>query len=83
MKKNKSNVFKIENFCKEHNSEFKLYYDYLNNPFYISILLNYLKYINNEKIQKKIYEMIVNNHDIVLDKLNKIDNYFIILIFYY
>jgi hypothetical protein len=73
MKKNKSNVFKIENFCKEHNSEFKLYYDYLNNPFYISILLNCLKYINNERIQKKIYEMIVNNHDIVLDKLNKID----------
>lgn len=69
----------IENFCKEHNKEFKLYYNYLNNPFYLSILLTCLKYINHEKIQKKILVMIIENHDLVLDKLNKID----IIISYY
>ena len=69
----------IENFCKEHNKEFKLYYNYLNNPFYLSILLTCLKYINHEKIQKKILLMIIENHDFVLDKLNKID----IIISYY
>jgi len=67
------NEFKIENFCSEHNSEFKNYYNMLNNPFYISILLICLKNINNERIKNKIYDMIVKNHDFVLDKLNKID----------
>jgi len=76
---NKLSNFKIENFCKEHNKEFKLYYDYLNNPVYLSVLLTCLKYINHEKIQKKILEMIIQNHDLVLDKLNKID----IIISYY
>ena len=76
---NKLSNFKIENFCKEHNKEFKLYYDYLNNPYYLSVLLTCLKYINHEKIQKKILEMIVKNHYLVLDKLNKID----IIISYY
>jgi hypothetical protein len=70
---------KIENFCKEHNQEFKLYYNYLNNPFYLSIVLLCLKYIHHKEIQKKILDMIINNHDIVLDKLNKID---IIISFY-
>ena len=70
---NKLSNFKIENFCKEHNKEFKLYYDYLNNPFYLSILLTCLKYINHERIQKKLLKMIIENHDLVLDKLNKID----------
>jgi len=73
------NNFKIENFCSEHNSEFKNYYNMLNNPFYLSILLICLENINNEKIKNKIYDMIVKNHEYVLDKLNKID----IIISYY
>jgi hypothetical protein len=73
------NEFKIENFCSEHNSEFKNYYNMLNNPFYISILLICLENINNERIKNKIYDMIVKNHEFVLDKLNKID----IIISYY
>ena len=76
---NKLSNFKIENFCKEHNNEFKIYYNNLNNPIYLSILLTCLKYINHEKIQKKILDMIIKNHDLVLDKLNKID----IIISYY
>ena len=63
----------IENFCKEHNEEFKLYYNYLNNPIYLTILINSIKYINNTNMQKKISDMIVKNHDMVLDKLEKID----------
>jgi hypothetical protein len=70
---NKSTNFKIENFCKEHNSEFKLYYNYLNNPLYLSLFINFIRYINNITIQKKILNMIKENHNLVLDKLNKID----------
>jgi len=70
---------KIENFCITHNEEFRLYYNYLNNPFYLSILLLCLKYIHHSEIQKKILDMIINNHSYVLDKINKID----IIISYY
>ena len=68
------NKFKIENFCEEHNTEFKQYYDYLNNPLYISIFINYLPYLNHEIIKKKIYKMIIDNHNYVLDRINKIDS---------
>jgi len=71
--------FKIENFCEQHNAEFKKYYEYLNNPFYISILTTCLGHMNNDIIKNKILKMIIENHDIVLDKLNKID----IIISYY
>lgn len=71
--------FKIENFCNEHNSEFKKYYDYLNNPFYVTILLKCLEHVHHEKIKKKILKMIIENHSVVLDKLKKID---IIISFY-
>ena len=71
--------FKIENFCDEHNLEFKELYNKLNNPFYLSILLTCLKYIKHELIQKKIYNMIIENHEYVLDRLNKID---IVISFY-
>jgi hypothetical protein len=73
------NKFKIENFCEEHNTEFKQYYDYLNNPLYVSIFINYLPYLNHEIIKKKIYKMIIENHNYVLDRINKID----ILVNYY
>lgn len=73
------NKFKIENFCEEHNAEFKKYYDYLNNPIYLSVLTTCLSHMNNEIIQKKILKMITENHKIILDKLNKID----IIISYY
>jgi hypothetical protein len=46
-------TFKIENFCEEHNEEFKRYYEYLNNPLNESIILLYLKYIHHDKIKKK------------------------------
>ena len=72
-------VFKIENFCQEHNQEFKIYYNYLQNSYYVSILLQYMRIIHIKEIKKKIMEMIEKNHLIVLDKLNKID---IIISFY-
>jgi hypothetical protein len=65
--------FKIENFCEEHNNEFKKYYNYLNNPLYISIFINYLNYVNHTIIKQKIYEMIIKNHTYILDRINKID----------
>lgn len=71
--------FKIENFCIENNKLFKKYYNYLNNPFYVAILLNSLQYIEHERVKNKIYNMIIENHESVLDKLNKID---IIISFY-
>ena len=78
---NMSNKFKIENFCEEHNSEFKKYYDCLNNPFYLAMIIKCLGYVNHEKIQAKIFSMIKDkaNHKIILDKLNKIS---IIIHFY-
>ena len=45
--------FKIENFCSEHNLEFKKYYNYLNNPFYLNILLNTIQYLKYDIIKKK------------------------------
>lgn len=74
-----SSEFKIENFCQEHYIEFKKYYNYLNNPFYISILLKCLEYITHDKIRQKILNMITENHPLVLEKINKID---IIISFY-
>ena len=71
--------FKIENFCEEHNTEFKKYYNYLNNPLYLSIFINYLQYINHDVIKQKIYQMIIKNHKYILDRINKID----ILVEYY
>lgn len=64
--------FKIENFCEEHNSEFKTYYNYLNNPFYIKILITCLSHINHPTIQTKILNMIKENKKKVHEKLNKI-----------
>lgn len=72
-------TFKIENFCSTHNLEFKTYYNYLNNPFYLQIILNCIPYLNHDIIKKKIYSLITTNHDYILDKLNKID---IIISFY-
>jgi hypothetical protein len=71
--------FKIENFCSDHNLEFKKYYNFLNNPFYLNIFLTSLKYIEHDKIKKSILKMIIENHKYVLDKLNKIN---IIISFY-
>jgi hypothetical protein len=71
--------FKIENFCEEHNSEFKTYYNYLNNSVYIKILITCLSYINHPTIQTKILNMIKEHKKIVYEKLNKID---IIINFY-
>ena len=71
--------FKIENFCDLHNEEFKVYYNYLNNPFYVTILLKCLQYTEHPIIKNKILNMIIDNHELVLEKLNKID----IIISYY
>ena len=65
--------FKIENFCEEHNLEFKQYYTYLNNPLYLSIFINYMGYIDHELIQKKILSMIPKNHSYILDRIKKTD----------
>jgi hypothetical protein len=71
--------FKIENFCEKHNKEFKIYYEYLNNPSYEKIILFFLKFIHHEKIKKKIFKMIPENHILILNKINKIN---IIISFY-
>ena len=71
--------FKIENFCEEHNIEFKKYYNYLKNPLYLLIITKCLTYINHEKIKTKIKSLIKDNHLYIHDKLNKID---IIINFY-
>jgi len=74
-----NNHFKIENFCDEHNKEFKKYYDYLNNPFYVSIFMNLLSYMNHEIIKKKIYDLIVKNKKYIHERFEKVD---IIIHFY-
>lgn len=70
---------KIENFCEEQNKEFALYYSYLNNPFYVQILMKSLYFLKDKRIVQKIYIMLQNNHEYVVDKLLKID----MLISYY
>lgn len=71
--------FKIENFCNDHHLEFKKYYDYLNNPYYISILLHCLTYINHEKVKLKIYDMIKKNKKYIFERIDMIN---IIISFY-
>jgi hypothetical protein len=71
--------FKIENFCDEHNEEFKKYYNYLNNPFYVSIFMKLLSYMNHEIIKKKIYNLIVKNKKYIYERFEKVD---IIIHFY-
>ena len=50
------NKFKITNFCNEDNLKFKEYYDYLNNPIYVTILLHTLKSINTDYMKKKMFK---------------------------
>ena len=73
------NHFKIENFCDEHNEEFKKYYDYLNNPFYLSMFMKLLSYMNHEIIKKKIYDLIIKNKIYIYERFEKVD---IIIHFY-
>ena len=63
--------FKITNFCSEHNLEFKKYYNYLNNPIYVNILLETIKYINTDYIKKKILQKIIDNHSSILESIKK------------
>jgi hypothetical protein len=65
--------FKIQNFCDEHNEEFKIYYNYLNNPIYIAIYMKCLSYMNHPVIKTKIFELIIRNKKYIYDKLDKID----------
>ena len=64
--------FKIENFCSDHHLEFKKYYDYLNNPFYLSILLKCLHYVDHQQVKDKIYSMITENKKYVLERISMI-----------
>ena len=73
------NKFKITNFCNEDNLKFKEYYDYLNNPIYVTILLHTLKSINTDYMKKKILQKINDNHDLILEKMEKVN---IIISFY-
>ena len=77
--KKKQYKFKISHFCNEHNLEFKKYYDYLNNPIYVNLLLQTLKYINTDYMKKKMLQKIIDNHSIILEKI-KIAN--IVILFY-
>jgi hypothetical protein len=71
--------FKIENFCSEHNEEFKVYYGYLNNPIYITIFMYHLQFMNDERMKNKVKEMIKNNKKYIYDRLDIIDT----VIYYY
>ena len=71
--------FKIEDFCEEHNSEFKKIYEYLNNPVYMNSIMSLLYILNTDIMRNKILFMIKNNHNLVKEKLNTID---IIISFY-
>jgi len=73
------NHFKIENFCDEHHKEFKKYYDYLNNPFYVSVFMKLLSYMNHEIIKKKIYDLIIKNKKYIYERFEKVD----IIIYFY
>jgi len=66
-------MFKIENFCEEHNEEFKRYYNFLNNPVNSYITFYFISELRTEKIRKIIFEKIKNNKKYVQDKINKID----------
>jgi hypothetical protein len=71
--------FKIENFCQEHNEEFKKYYNFLNSSIGYQITLQYLNYLHNDKLKEHILNLIKKNHKYIIDRLNKID---IIISFY-
>ena len=71
--------FRIENFCEDHNKEFKVYYDYLNNPIYISMFSYYLQFMNNEGMQNKVKDLISKNRHYIYEKMNIIDT----VIYYY
>ena len=54
-----SNDFEIYNFCNDkYLKKFKIYYNYLNNPIYVSYLIYGLQIINNPSFKPKILEMI-------------------------
>ena len=65
--------FKIEDFCTEHYKEFKIYYQYLNNPIYVAIFTKYLQFMNDERMKDKIREMISKNKSYIYEKMNIID----------
>ena len=65
--------FKIENFCEEHYKEFKIYYEYLNNPVYISVFSYYLQFMNDERMKIRIKELISKNKSYIYEKINIID----------
>jgi hypothetical protein len=69
----------MENFCEEHNAEFKEIYNKLNNPVYMAIVPIILNTINTQIMRNKILNMIIENHQTVIQKLNTID----IIISYY
>jgi len=71
--------FKIENFCQINGSEFKVYYNYLNNPLYLPIIYYYYYQLKTEHMKTYILNLINNNHNYIIDRLNKID---IIISFY-
>lgn len=71
--------FKIENFCEDHNVEFKVYYGYLNNPVYIPIFTYYLQSMNDIKMKNRIKELIKEKKLYIIEKLDIVDK----IIYYY
>lgn len=71
--------FKIEDFCQINGPEFKVYYNYLNNPLYLPIIYYYYNQLKTDRMKKHIMNLINNNHSYIIDRLNKID---IIISFY-
>ena len=53
--------------------EFKIYYEYLNNPVYISVFSYYLQFMNDERMKIRIKELISKNKSYIYEKINIID----------
>jgi hypothetical protein len=63
--------FKIENFCEEHNKEFKRYYKFLNSSVGYQLTLHYMSYLYTDRMKEHILKLIKKNYLYVIDKLNK------------
>ena len=67
-----NNNFKIANFCStKYLTEFKNYYNYLNNPIYVSYFMHYLAIANSPQMKTKILEMIKKNKKQINESLKK------------
>jgi hypothetical protein len=71
--------FNISHFCDKYNKEFKIYYNYLNNPLYAPIIYSYLSILEKPEKKEYIKKLIKINKKIIKENLKLIDY---VIIFY-